>query len=70
MPVFSVSENKMIAREALLKLPTNPPTYISPCDLDHETEDDRKLGKIHLNIFKDICIQLKNNPHHTQTKKV
>lgn len=61
MPVYSVSENKIIAREPLLKLSTIPPTYVSPCELDHETEDYKKLKKIHIKIFEDICIYVKNH---------
>lgn len=64
MPIFSISENKVIAREPLLKLSTVPPIYVSPCDLEHETEDYRKLRKIHLRIFEDICIYIKNNRIH------
>ncbi len=66
MPIFSVSENKVIGRESLLKLATVPPTYVSPCDLIHETEDYRKLREIHLGIFEDICVYLKNQWSHWQ----
>lgn len=66
MPIFSVSENRIIAREPLLKLSTTPPSYVSPSDLDHETEDYRKLRKIHSNIFEDICIYIKNNLVHRE----
>lgn len=61
MPIYSVSDNKMLAREPLLKLSTNPPTYVSPCELDNETEDYRNLKKIHIKIFEDICSYVKKN---------
>lgn len=62
MPVYSVSDNRIISREPLLKLPTDPPVYVSPSELDNETEDYRQLNKIHTEIFEDICAYIKNNP--------
>ncbi len=56
MPLYSVSENRIISREPLLKLPMDPPIYVSPGELDNVTEDYRRLKKIHENIFEDICI--------------
>lgn len=55
MPVYSVSENRIVSREPLLKLPTEPPSYVSPCELDKVTHDYRKLKKLHKSIFEDIC---------------
>lgn len=55
MPVYSVSENRIVSREPLLKLPTEPPSYVSPCELDKVTHDYNKLKKLHKSIFEDIC---------------
>lgn len=69
MPVFSVSKDKVIAREPLLKLSTDPPIYVSPCELDHETEDSRKLKEIHFKIFEEICIYIKNNLNNIENNE-
>lgn len=62
MPIYSVSKQRIIAREPLLKLPTNPPTYVSPGELDHVTEDYQRLKQIYQKIFEDICIYMKEHP--------
>ncbi len=62
MPVYSVSQNRIISREPLIKLNMNPPVYVSPYELDNETTDYRQLNRIHKRIFEDICIYLENHP--------
>lgn len=61
MPVYSVSQRRIISREALLKLSTVPPVYLSPCELDNESQDYRQLWDIHKKIFEDICVYIKGN---------
>lgn len=62
MPIYCVSRQRIISREPLLKLPMNPPVYVSPRELDNETTDYRQLNRMHRKIFEDICIYLKNHP--------
>ncbi len=62
MPIYCVSENRIIAREPRIKLAMDPPVYVSPRDLDYLTEDYRQLNRLHKKIFDDICIYLKDNP--------
>lgn len=69
MPVYSVSKNRIVSREPLIKLPTEPPSYVSPCELDNVTHDYRKLKKLHKKIFEDICIYMKNYTTDTENSE-
>ncbi len=62
MPVYSTTEKRIIAREPLLKLPTEPPTYVSQGELENITEDYRQLRKIHESIFEETCKYIKEHP--------
>lgn len=62
MPIYSVAENRIISREPLLKLPTEPPIYISPAELDNIADDFLRLKHIHESIFEDICKYLSEHP--------
>ncbi len=65
MPIYSAVERRVISREPLLKLPTDPPVYISPAELDNITEDYLRLKHIHESIFEDICKYLNGHPCST-----
>ncbi len=65
MPIYSVSEKRIIAREPLLKLPMEPPIYVSQGELDTITEDYRQLKCIHESIFEDICNYINEHPSTT-----
>lgn len=62
MPIYCASRQRVISREPLIKLPMNPPVYVSLHELDNETTDYRQLNRIHKKIFEDICIYLKSHP--------
>lgn len=62
MPIYSVSEKRIISREPLLKLPADPPIYVSQGELDNITEDHRHLKQIHESIFEDVCKYIKEKP--------
>lgn len=62
MPIYSAFEKRIISREPLLKLPTEPTIYISPAGLDNITEDYLRLKHIHESIFEDICKYLSEHP--------
>jgi EAL domain-containing protein (putative c-di-GMP-specific phosphodiesterase class I) len=62
MPIYSAFEKRIISREPLLKLPTEPTMYISPAELDNITDDYLRLKHIHESIFEDICKYLSEHP--------
>lgn len=69
MPVYSVKEDRIISRIPLLKLPLDPPIYISSGELDKVTEDYRRLQQLHMKLFEDICIYMKTqslNDNHVE----
>ncbi len=65
MPIYSANEKRIIAREPLLKLTTEPPIYVSQGELEYISDDYRRLNQIHASIFEDTCRYIKEHPSPT-----